>query len=58
MYNIKIVSVGFDDKNRVLVDACCLSEELVKILIDKYGNAANKILIENTECGCLCCEEE
>ena len=58
MYDIKIVSVGFDDKNRVLVDACCVSEELVKILIDKYGNAANKIVIEDAECCRLCCEEE
>lgn len=58
MYDIKIFSVGYDDKQKVIVDACCVSEELVKILIDKYGHSGNKIDIENTECCCLCCEEE
>ena len=48
-YYIKIVSVGFEGKDRTLIKAHNVSEDIAKLLIDKYGNAANRISIAKVE---------
>lgn len=53
IFDVRISSVGFEGKDRVLVVAGCVTEDIVNLLIEKYGNAANIIDIERVTCdGC------
>lgn len=51
-FDIYVSSIGFEGKDRKLVSAECVTEDIIKLIIEKYGNAANRIEIDLVECYC------
>ena len=44
-YDVKVVSSGFDNKDRRLLDCWQVPEDVVIKILDLYGNAANHVSI-------------
>lgn len=45
VYDVQVVSVGFDNKDRKLLNCGQVPEEVVLKILELYGNAANRVSI-------------
>lgn len=50
MYDVDIKQVNYDGKEKTIVSCCCVPEPIVLALIEKYGNACNRVDIEGVWC--------
>lgn len=48
-YYVYVESIGFDENKRLLLSADGVDKYFLSVILEKYGNAANKIQIRRME---------